>query len=467
MSRRSLVALVVGLLVAGPLVLAGVAVWMGGDDGLRRAGALKQSYAAGKFALYSDAGAGAYLGPVQSFTGCRPHGNVADAAPGADQVIRKHVSAVAYDSCVVRVGLTAMDQTLYDWIGQALAHNASTKNLWLISSDFSGQVESGLHLLNARLDKVAFPQLDAGAKEPAYLTLTLNPSSLVEFDPCCGSFTPPAATTPAKASKQAQTSNFRFTINGSTLPTTRINKIGAFTFRQETVGAATTLHLGDLELQMAKVDAPAWRQWFNDFVIQGNNAAANEKTATLEILSANQTDVVASFGFSGVGIFAHPGDAESNSEKGARENFSLYVEEATFTLGTAPPPPPPPPATTPTKTSPPPTETKPPPPPAETEPTETVPERKALAAPESLKASPGRDGEVQLAWTAVEAAESYLVLATTKQGGEYAELARSEQPELVIGDLKPGVTYYFVVRAVTGDGESESDNSPEAESPAG
>jgi hypothetical protein len=69
------------------------------------------------------------------------------------------------------------------------------------------------------------------------------------------------------------------------------------------------------------------------------------------------------------------------------------------------------------------------------------------------------EGQVRLAWTAVEGASHYQILSAGKSGGTYELLADSKETEYVLSKLEPGSTVYVVVRAVRE--ETQSENSRE------
>lgn len=52
-----------------------------------------------------------------------------------------------------------------------------------------------------------------------------------------------------------------------------------------------------------------------------------------------------------------------------------------------------------------------------------------------------------------------MILMSRESGGDYAEVARSETPTVVVEKLEGEPPYYFVVRAIRG--ETESANSVE------
>ena len=83
---------------------------------------------------------------------------------------------------------------------------------------------------------------------------------------------------------------------------------------------------------MPETDAAPWYDWFEDFVLQGDNSDESEKSGQLTYLAANLTDQLARLDFSNLGIFKISTDkAESNSDTIKRIKVELYCERIEFT----------------------------------------------------------------------------------------------------------------------------------------
>lgn len=85
-----------------------------------------------------------------------------------------------------------------------------------------------------------------------------------------------------------------------------------------------------------------------------------------------------------------------------------------------------------------------------------------IPAPDSLVAVSG-DSKVTLSWDAVIGATGYNIKRSTTAGGSYATIA-SNVPgtSYVDNDVANGTTYYYVVTAITADGESANSNEASA-----
>lgn len=75
------------------------------------------------------------------------------------------------------------------------------------------------------------------------------------------------------------------------------------------------------------------------------------------------------------------------------------------------------------------------------------------AAPRNVKAVAG-DGTVQLSWSAVSGAEDYLVKRSPTSGGPYETVGTVDEPAFTDTGLINDTTYYYIVAARNGVGES-------------
>jgi fibronectin type 3 domain-containing protein len=98
-----------------------------------------------------------------------------------------------------------------------------------------------------------------------------------------------------------------------------------------------------------------------------------------------------------------------------------------------------------------------------------MPQASPPAAPTGLTATPG-NAQVSLSWTAATGATSYRVKRATVSGGPYTTVASPTATSFTNIGLTNGTTYYYVVTAVNGGGESGNSTqisaTPQASAPA-
>ena len=89
-----------------------------------------------------------------------------------------------------------------------------------------------------------------------------------------------------------------------------------------------------------------------------------------------------------------------------------------------------------------------------------------LLAPTNLTATENGTTQIDLNWNAVSEATSYSVLRGTTSGGAYTEIANSLTTTSTSDTTaSPGLTYYYVVRAINGAIESANSNEADATLP--
>jgi fibronectin type III domain protein len=477
MRARSIVAIVVGATVL--LILGGVlAVFMNGGE--RSVGALtSRSYTSGKSALFLETQTGTqYLGPLSSFTGCEPRGVVEElsAAQAQQQAgFRKQLSGVEVEPCEITFGAALMQQPMYDWLSDTLGGTATAKTVWIVEANYNGQPQDAVKLTGVKLAKIVFPEANASDPHPsAEISASLRATSAEHPYPCCGGFSGSVGSATTTSSKIARTAYFTFDLGG--LPTQRVASVSPLVVTQDASGE---VHFGDIEVSVALIDTGPWAQWFKQFAIQGNNQNSRE-TGRLAFTNATKTSDLLVINLQGVGIYRRGPDTPgtgttSQYTQTARDLYSLFVESATMTgppqtgggttsqststqtttaqtttaqtttaqTTTA--------QTTTAQTTTATTTTIPAPP-------QPPPVGGTVAAPEGLEAR-GGESQAALVWQPVEGATGYVILMSLSPREEFKQVGEAgaeKEPSFTAEKLEPGRTYYFAVRAVRKDEQSEN-----------
>ncbi len=285
----------------------------------------KGSYRAARFVLDIN---GENVGYLHSIEGGNIYAEVINEL-GSNQ--KKHIGQPQYEDVSVQFGMS-MGQALYDWIKAVLDKQTIDKNGSILTLDSSGKIIEEVQFFNALISEVSFPASDAGSKEPAYLTIRIKPE-YTRMKKGSGQTTAP----PVKKQKKWLTSNFRFKLGD--LPCNRVSKIEAVTikqhFSQNQIGDSRDylkepgkLEFPNLRVSLAAADAPDWTNWFEDFVIKGNNSDDKELSGSLTWLAADLKTELATLTLSQVGIFRlAPEKAEAGSEQIRRVVADLYCEQ--------------------------------------------------------------------------------------------------------------------------------------------
>ena len=135
---------------------------------------------------------------------------------------------------------------------------------------------------------MTIPALDASSRDACLLTLKIAPE-FTRMKKASGRVTVPG---PGTGARGWLASNFRLAIDG--LDTTKVSRIEAFTVAGRssrrapaTVGPPMVpgkLDVPDLDILLPEAAVASWSDWFDDFVIAGNNDETHEKSGTLTFL---------------------------------------------------------------------------------------------------------------------------------------------------------------------------------------
>ena len=292
-----------------------------------------RSFGSGNFALELD---GASIGYLKSVGG----GNaVAEVITEQTQGLfynRKHIGTPKYEDITVQVGLS-MGKSFYDWIANFWEGIPQRKTGAIIAADFDYNVRSRREFVDALISEVMIPALDGSSKDAAYMTVKIAPESALTKQGS-GKLTVPVA-----KQKLWLTSNFKLEIDG--LDATRVNKIESFTVKQgfvtdqiggerEPTKEPGKVEFPNLKITLAQAGSQSWYDWFDDFVIQGNNGQEDERDGTLTFLAPDLKDELGRVRFFNLGIFKL---STETMEAGAvtRVVAELYCER--MELGVGPP----------------------------------------------------------------------------------------------------------------------------------
>lgn len=294
----------------------------------------KQSYGAGTFALEID---GNFAGFVTGVDGGMAFGDVVKEA-GEEFFFKKHLGNPGFRDIRLEFGAD-MDKSFLHWIGVVLQGEHVRLNGAIVAANFNGDVVSRLEFYRAQITEVTFPAVDAGSKESARISVVLTPEQTILNRKVGGKIEAKSA----GKGKNWLSSNFKLTIDG--LDATRVTKIDALTiklpwhnFNDEQ--ACLTCELPPII--PAKIDFPnlvvtiiqpatSFHDWFEDFVIAGNNSDEKEKAGSLEYLTPDLKTLF-TIKLRHLGIFeAMPVVNTAGGDSVARLLAAIYCESMEFT----------------------------------------------------------------------------------------------------------------------------------------
>jgi hypothetical protein len=281
-SRRAFL----GRAAGAAAVVAGAGVGAGALA--RNAGAAGQrTYTAGNFALELD---GVSCGKLVGVDGGLREGNVIDEgqAPG-DTIHPKHISGVKYEDFTLQVG-SGMGKGMYNWIKDSFDKGVVRKNGAIIAADFNYVEKSRRTASQAFISSVTVPALDATAKDPAYIAVSL----------ACDKVTPVKPTGQVVQGQKQKAwipSNYVFEIDGAN--TKRVASIDSFTWKCRLASNGSFgIEIDDIAVTFPKEDLSSWQQWYNNLV----GGEADERDGALTLIGADDGAVV-TFVLSNLGLY--------------------------------------------------------------------------------------------------------------------------------------------------------------------
>jgi hypothetical protein len=267
-------------------------------------------------------------------------GRVVAFASGNDPVVQKQLDGTTTDDLHIELGM-AMSSDLFDWVAASWGANPPSRDGALLACDFQYTIRSERGFVAALISETAFPSLDAAAKTPGYLGLRLTPRSVLP------GINPNVKLNMGPGVKQKLwlTSNFRLDVDG--LDASKVSRIAPFVVRREvevvSSGGTTTLQAGrvdfpSLRITLSMSGADSWFDWFDDFVLNGNNGPAAERSGSISLLAPNLADELARVDLHGLGIFRLTTDKDDDAPQDQipRLTAHLYCEQMTLVPGGAP-----------------------------------------------------------------------------------------------------------------------------------
>ncbi|HET7700516.1 MAG TPA: phage tail protein [Candidatus Limnocylindria bacterium] len=291
-----------------------------------------RTFVGGRFFFNLD---GVKCGFLKSVEGGNTYADVVTQQVGATGFAKKHIGQPKYEDLTLQIGFS-MSKAVYDWISATWNMNYMRKSGSIQAADYQGDVKATREFFNALITETGIPACDGSSKEPGYLRLRFAPE-FARNSKTGGSLD---SSTP-KPQKTWLPSNFRLEIDG--LDCTKVNKIDSFTVKQtvatDDIGETRDylrepgkLEFPNLKITLAQASSQSWFDWFEEFVIKGNNVDSDEKSGRLVFLSADLKTELARITFFNMGIFKISQPSQSSSDTIPRVTAELYVERMEFTV---------------------------------------------------------------------------------------------------------------------------------------
>jgi len=275
---------------------------------------------------------GQSAGFLTTVEGGEPFAPVVNEAVGESGVVRKHIGPVGFAPIRMSFG-AGMSEALYKWMADVLNHNGSAKNGAIVFCDYNFKERWRLIFDNALITEIAFPALDAGSKDDAHFTLTLQPKATRINKASIGSSVPGFG---GKKQQHFSSANFRLKIAGLEAACVKVNRIDSIIVKQSTTQSESgvtseALTIPNVVFTLGEAQAEDFYNWFEDFVIKGNSAQENERTGTLEFLEPSLKTAFFTLTLSNLGILRIQKERiVGEVDVIARVRVELYCEEMAF-----------------------------------------------------------------------------------------------------------------------------------------
>ncbi len=319
MRPRSFVLLAVAVLVA--LVGGALYVALSGGDDARRVGALSASYTSSKTALFAG---GQALGFLKSSRCGSVEAETARQSIESKYPDPKQIGKFQYSPCEFTFAF-GMDPALYAWISEAMQGKSSPKDLKIQNLTYDYKETSALELSQAVITEFSLPSLDAASNEAAYMTMTVQPQSILAK---AGSGAATTATS-AGSSKNWLRNGFKLEIGGAAVK--GLVRLSSFGFDLP-VGTQRPL-FREFTATVGEMDPAPFEKMLQAFVIEGANSNTYEKPGKLILMNAGLA-TIGTLPLDGIGMSAGDmgGILENAGDTALRRRYTLYAEGASFTL---------------------------------------------------------------------------------------------------------------------------------------
>lgn len=254
----------------------------------------------------------------------------------------KHVGAVSYEDLLITCG-TGMSRAFYSWIGDSFAGSATRRDGAVVLLDSSQAPAARLEFSHALIKSVSLPELNHSRNETAYMKVAISPAFTRSGE---ASRSEKPGVYASALQKAWNISDYRIKIPGLETDCANVTQVGALNlgqiFVEDNLGEARDgmkeqgrSEYSDLILRLPGNRAPGFFKWFEDFVVNGNNASVNEKQGVLEYFAPNSNKAYFEVEFSGLGIYKVSGASALAAKSAAPVTVAMYCEAMKFRAGPA------------------------------------------------------------------------------------------------------------------------------------
>lgn len=258
---------------------------------------------------------------VESFSGGDAFAEVVNEPGGHLPYAKKHLGQVRFADLVTEVAVDA-HPSLHLWIREAWFGKPSRDRVVIETPDSSGTGTRGIQLEHARLRSITLPGLDSNSRERRYLTLGIAPRAVQRITG--------KVEVAAREEREFRAQHFHIDIEG--LDCSGVLSVDPINVNLELPPdgerKSSVLVFPDLHLHLDAEKADSFREWFEDFVIGGNNDDERERDGAVTYLEPFG-EALALLRLYHVGIYRITDEPAVGSGP-PRVRVDLYVERMEF-----------------------------------------------------------------------------------------------------------------------------------------
>lgn len=290
----------------------------------------KRSYTAGHFELVIDGHVStAYLKSVEGgFVKAQP----VDEPVGPENQRIKHSSVADIEPFTIDLGFAGSGDIMR-WIQASWRKDFNRRNGQISHADFNLKKTFEHEFYDALITETTFPALDGSSKDAAFMKVKIQPERVVSRKVSGDKAVRGTVTTKQKLWLP---SAFRFNIDG--IDEMRyVNKLESFTIKQ----GIKKLYTGEdrfPQIEPTKIEFPnlsgtisveyadKLMQWYQDYVVKGQNDVKAQKTGSIEFLSPDKKSTIFAINLYEVGLLTFQIlQSSANADQIKRAKFEMYV----------------------------------------------------------------------------------------------------------------------------------------------
>ena len=259
-------------------------------------------------------------------------------APGVEAGNKRHPGPARTED--VRCTLNAkLEPVLQEWLRGALDGEAPARDIHLVELIRNGTPSKTTLYSASKVTEIVIPACNGDDLDvESLVTLKFAPGSVLALAqaPAISAAPSPVSAGGKEMRHKAFTHQFKFAVDG--LDGQDVVKVASITVR---IRPGSAPQVSNLVLTMLEHPGSfaGWKAWFDSFVVQGNNADAQEKSGTLELGARGEVPHL-TVALKGLGILRMSRGlaAEGNAGAAVRHEIELYCEGMSILTAGAPSP---------------------------------------------------------------------------------------------------------------------------------